>query len=144
MFRLIGTLVVLGLTFYVGYYVGQRSLSDVTKTLGGFSRELMDKTLGFERMLRLRQAALDAKGLVVQAKGDVIDRNYGSAAKALAEAGNALEKGLGIERTGETAAKLKALLSTVHTLQQELKAGNAVERGKLEAVEKRLDELLGS
>lgn len=144
MIRFIGTLLVLGLTFYAGYYVGQRSLSDVTKTLGGFSRELMDKTLGFERMLRLRQAVLDAKGSVVQAKGDVIDRNYGSATKALADAGDALEKAIGIEHKGEIADKLKALRSAVQALQQDLKAGKIVERTRLDAVERQMGELLGS
>lgn len=143
MIRFVGTLLVLGLTFYAGYYVGQRSLSDVTNTLGGFSRELVDKTLGFERTLRLRQAVLDAKGLVVQAKGEVIDRNYGSGAKALAGAGDAIEKALSIERTGDMTAQLKPLLSTLRALQHELQTGKAVERDRLNAVEKQLNDVLG-
>jgi hypothetical protein len=143
MIRFIGTVLVLGLTFYAGYYVGQRSFGDVTRTLGGFSKELMDKTLGFERMLRLRQFVLDAKGLAVQARGDVIDRNYGSAAKSLGAAGEGIEKALGIEHSGEIAAKLKAARTSLLALQQELQSGKPISRDRLDAVEKQLNDVLG-
>ena len=143
MIRFFGSILVLGLTFYAGYYVGQRSLSDVTKTLGGFSREVMEKTMGFERTLRLRQAVLDAKGLVVQARGDAIDRNYGSAAKAVSGAGDAVEKAIGLERSGELAGKLKSLLATLRAMQRDLESGKAVGRDRMEAAEKQLNEVLG-
>lgn len=143
MFKFIGTVIVLGLTFYGGYYVGKRSFGEMTQTIGGLSRDLMDKTLGFERTLRLRQSVLDAKGLVIQAKGHVVDRDFGTGAKDLAEAGEALEKALGIERSTETAAKLKPLLSAIRVLQHDLESGKPADRGQLRTIEKQLDGVLG-
>lgn len=143
MFKFIGTVIVLGLTFYGGYYAGKRSFGEMTQTIGGFSRDLMDKTLGFERTLRLRQSLLDAKGHVIQAKGHVIDRDFGTGAKDLAKAGEALENSLGIERSTETAAKLKPLLSAIRVLQHDMESGKPGDRGQLRKIEKQLDGVLG-
>ena len=56
-------------------------------------RQHLDTTMGIERDLRRRQALIDTKSRVVQAKSDLFEKNFGEAATQLGEAADALENG---------------------------------------------------
>ena len=84
--------------FGAGYYLGQRpvgtlqrTVAELQQSLKDMSRNVLDTTLGIERDLRQRQGLVEAKSRLVQAKAHFADRNFGDAAKELSEAVNAVE-----------------------------------------------------
>lgn len=100
MLKLLGWLVLLAAVFACGYYVGQRPIGELRKTVTDLSRNIMDTTLGLERTMRLRQGLVDGKAQLIEAKSELLDRNFGNAAKSLAEAVEQLEKASSAERDG--------------------------------------------
>lgn len=142
MFKLVGMLVLLGAVFAAGYYVGKRPIPELQKTVSDLSRSLVDKTLGMQRDFRFRQALLDAKAQVVQAKSELLDRNYGNAAKELADALEEVQKAVEAEGTGGKAATVKALALKARELHLELTLGKAVPRARLDEIQQELDALL--
>lgn len=142
MFKLIGMLALLGAVFAAGYYVGKRPIPELQKTVADLSRSLVDKTLGMQRDFRFRQALLDAKAQVVQAKSELLDRNYGTAAKELADAVEEVQKAVEAEGDGSKAARIKSLAAKAREAHLELTLGKAIPRARLDEVQQELDALL--
>src|SRR5687767_2163581 len=92
MLKFLGLFVLLAVAFGLGYYTGQQPVSDLRKTVTDLSRNVLDTTAGIERNIRARQGLVDAKSQVIQAKSDLFDRNYGSAARTLANVIGNLER----------------------------------------------------
>src|SRR5690349_14277560 len=112
MAKFIVILLLIMCSFGAGFYIGQKpvgtlqaTVSDMSKrlaiseeTIEGFqqsvkklSKDALDATIRIEQDLRRRQALLEAKSKLVQAKADILDRNFSDAAKELADAVSALE-----------------------------------------------------
>lgn len=142
MLKFLGWLVMLAAIFASGYYAGQRPIGELTKTVTDLSRNIMDTTLGLERTLRLRQGLMDTKAQVIEAKSELLDRNFGNAAKALADAVEHLEKASSAERDGGWPQKVRPLIAKVKEAQLELSMGKAIPRSKLDEIQKELDALL--
>jgi len=151
MLRFIGTMMMLALVFGLGYYTGQRPIGDLKHTIGDLSRKVgslsksaVDTTLGLERDLRWHQGLVDAKEKVIQAKSELLDRNFGSAAKELAEAEEYLDKAnRAEEKSGGRAAKLKPLLEKIRAARADLATGKALARAKLDEIQQELDAVIG-
>ncbi|HJU05350.1 MAG TPA: hypothetical protein VJ692_09365 [Nitrospiraceae bacterium] len=140
MLKFFGLLTLLVLAFGLGYYTGQRPFSDVRKIVTDLSRTLLDTTVGVERNLRAHQGLVDAKAQLTQAKSDLFDRNYGSAARALGEVI------ANLERAKEAGTKndhtdLNALIAKTRETRQELAAGKTVPRTRLDEIQKEVDAL---
>lgn len=144
MLKSLGFLVLLGTAFGLGYYVGQRPVSELRQTIADLSRSVLDTTLGLERNLRMHQGLVDAKSRVIQAKSDLLDRNFGNAARELSEAVEHLEKAAGAEREGRRASQIRPLVSKTREAQEELSKGKTVPRAVLDGIQKELDGLLAS
>lgn len=142
MLKFLGWLVMLAAVFASGYYAGQRPIGELTKTVTDLSRNIIDTTLGLERTLRLRQGLMDTKAQVIEAKSELLDRNFGNAAKALADAVEHLEKASSAERDGGWPQKVRPLIAKVKEAQLELSMGKAIPRSKLDEIQKELDALL--
>ncbi|MEW6542096.1 MAG: hypothetical protein AB1411_00625 [Nitrospirota bacterium] len=144
MLKLLGWMVLLAATFGAGYYVGQHPIGELRKTVGELSRSLRDTTLGIERTIRLRQGLVDGKAGVVEAKSELLDKNFGNAANALAQAVENLEKASSVERERDAggAQKVRPLLAKVREAQLELSMGKPLPRAKLDEIQKELDGLL--
>lgn len=140
--KLLGWLVLLATVFASGYYVGQRPIGELRKTVTDLSRNIMDTTLGLERTMRLRQGLVDGKAQVIEVKSDLLDRNFGNAAKNLAEAVEQLEKASSAERDAGRAQKVKPLIAKMKEAQLELSMGKAIPRTRLDEIQKELDALL--
>ena len=150
MLRFIGMMILLVLVFGLGYYAGQRPIGDLKHTIvdlsrkvGSLSKSAVDTTLGLERDLRWHQGLVDAKEKIVQAKSELLDRNFGSAANELAAAEEYLDKANRAEENGGRAAKLKPLLEKIRTARAGLAAGKALARAKLDEIQQELDALIG-
>lgn len=142
MLRFLGLVVLIGATFALGYYIGQRPISELKKTVRDLSRDVLDTTLGVERNLRQRQGLVDAKSRLVQAKSELLDRNFGNAAKELAEAVDHLEKASNAERDSGRVSSIKPLVARVHEAQLELAVGKAVPRTRLDEIQRELDRFM--
>lgn len=150
MLKFLGILVLLVLVFGLGYYTGQRpvgelrktvdDLSQFRKTVTDLSRNVVDTTVGLERNLRWRQGLINAKEQIIQAKSDLLDRNYGSAAKALGEVINNLERA---REAGHDSnhARINALIVKIREARQDLASGKVVTRTRLDEIQKEVDSL---
>jgi len=141
MLRFLGMLVLLTTSFTLGFYIGRHSIGELTKTVTDLSRNVVDTTLSFERNLRGRQELVDAKAQVIQAKSDVLDRNFGNAAKALGEAADDLERLTQTEPATDRRARLTSLIAKTRASQQELASGKTVPRARFDEIQKELDAL---
>lgn len=142
MLKLLGMLLLLGGVFFAGYYAGKRPIPELQRTVAELSRSVVDRTLGMQRGFRFRQSLLDAKAQVVQAKSELLDRNYGNAAKELAVAVEEVQKAADAEGTGERVPKVKALMVKVREAHLELTMGKSLPRARLDEIQQELDALL--
>lgn len=150
--KLLGIVVVLGGVFALGYYTGQRPAevkkavkelsSGVVDTTKDLSRNVIATTQGLERALRYRQGLVDAKERLIEARTDLNDKNFGDAAKELAEAIAHLEEaGLASQESG-TSARVRALADKIKAVEAELSKGKTVGREKMAELQRELDGLL--
>lgn len=152
MLKILGITVLLGSVFLLGYYTGQRPAevrkavkelsSEVIDTTKDLSRNVIDTTQGLERTLRYRQGVVDAKERLLEARSDLNDKNFGDAAKELAEAVTHLEQAGLTGEDGGKAANAKALAAKIKDVEGDLSKGRTVSREKMSAIQKELDALL--
>jgi hypothetical protein len=140
--KFIGMLVLLFLTFGLGYYLGQHPTSTLKNTITGLSHGLLETTAGVERSFRAHQGLVDAKAQMTQAKVELFDRNYGNAAKALGEAITDLERVRETEKPARV-GHLNGLIAKIREAQQELRAGKMVTRARLDDIQREFEALAG-
>jgi hypothetical protein len=147
--KFMGVLLLALASFALGYYFGQRpvgtleqTIGDLQQTLTGMSRNVVDTTMGIERDLRRRQALLDTKSRVVQAKAELIDKNFGEAAKQLAEGVDALESAIKGAKPGEQTQALRGFVGALQEMRLELSMGKPVAIRKLTELQQNLDKEL--
>lgn len=149
MLKFLGLMVLLAASFASGYYFGQRpvgtlqqTVSELQRSIKELSRNVLDTTRGIERDLRRRQGLIDAKSRLVQAKADVFERNFGDAAKELAEAVDALEAATKGAKGDEPSQAVRDLAGSLKELRLEIAMGKSVPIKKLDELQRRLDQLL--
>ncbi|GKS63435.1 hypothetical protein YTPLAS72_07390 [Nitrospira sp.] len=135
--------------FGAGYYMGQRpvgtlqrTVAELQQSLKDVSRNVLDTTLGIERDLRRRQGLVDAKSRLVQTKAHLVERQYGDAAKELSQAIDtveALTKGAKVDSMTQA---LRDLAGSLQEVKLELAMGKAVTLKKLDELQVRIDQLL--
>jgi len=158
--KLIVTLFLMASSFAGGYYLAQQPegtvratvselskqvsrsekiVGDVRESIQSLSQSAFDTTVGIERDLRRRQGLVEAKSRLVQAKADVLDRNFSDAARELAEAVTVLEASAkGISRDPATDAVLD-VAGSLRTMRLEVAMGKSVPMKKIEELQKELD-----
>lgn len=149
MWKFIGALVLALGAFAVGYYFGQRPVGTLQQTIGDLqlslkdmSRNVVDTTMGIERDLRRRQALLDTKSRVVQAKAELVDKNYGEAAKQLAEGVEALESAVKGAKPSDQTQAIRGFVGTLQEIRLELTMGKPVPIRRLTELQQNLDKEL--
>ena len=149
MFRFLGLLVLLAAAFSLGYYTGQHPVGELNKSLRGLvqpfqeqSRKFLDSTFGLQSALTVRQGLVDGKAAIVQAKSEVLDRNYGNAVDELAKAAERLEAARDAESGEERKLKIRLLVAKVRETQARLASGKDTSTKTLDAMQRELDALL--
>jgi hypothetical protein len=149
MWKFIGALVLALGAFAVGYYFGQRPVGTLQQTIGDLqlslkdmSRNVVDTTMGIERDLRRRQALLDTKSRVVQAKAELVDKNYGEAAKQLAEGVEALESAVKGAKPSDQTQAIRGFVGMLQEIRLELTMGKPVPIRRLTELQQNLDKEL--
>lgn len=135
--------------FGAGYYMGQRpvgtlqrTVAELQQSLKDVSRNVVDTTLGIERDLRRRQGLVDAKSRLVQTKAHLVERQYGDAANELSQAIDTVQA---LAKGAKADSMTKALRDLTESLQEvklELAMGKAVTLKKLDELQARMDQLL--
>lgn len=149
MWKFVSIVVLLAASFGLGYYFGQRPVGTLEQTVGDLqqsikqmSRNVIDSTMGIEKDLRRRQALLDTKARLVQAKSDLFDKNYGEAAKQLAEGVTALENAMkGAKKTDGTEG-LKQITDRLQDIRLELSRGKTISMKRLDELQSDIDRQL--
>lgn len=146
MWKFIGALVLIIGSFALGYYFGQRpegtfqqSVGDLQHSLKDVSRNVVDTTMGIERDLRRRQALLDTKSRVVQAKSELVDKNFGEAAKQLAEGVDVMESAMKGAKSNYQTQAVRGLVGKLQEMRLELTMGKPVPIRKLTELQQDLD-----
>lgn len=142
MLKFVGILILTVSAFALGYFVGQRPAGVPQQMVKELSRNVMDTALGIERDLRRRQGLVEAKARVIQAKSDMFDKNFGDAAKALAEAVDSLESTTKGSRQQDPTAAIKELTGKIRELRLEVSMGKKVSLSQLDEIQKEIDKLL--
>lgn len=151
MWKFIGIVMLAVASFGMGFYFGQRpvgtleqKVGDLQQSLKQMSRNVLDTTVGIEQDLRRRQALLDTKARVVQAKSELFDKNFGEAAKQLAEAVNALEQATKGGKKDDQTRALKGITDSLQECRLELSMGKTVAMKKLDEVLHNIDRQLNT
>jgi hypothetical protein len=132
-----------------GYYLGQRpvgtlqrTVAELQQSLKDVSRNVLDTTYGIERDLRRRQGLVEAKSRLVQAKAHLADRNFGDAAKELAAAVDAVESITKGAKPDHSTNDLRDLAGSLREVKSEIAMGKPVPMKKLDELQQRMDQLL--
>lgn len=149
MVKFLSVLLLLVGAFGAGYYVGQRpvgtlqrTVAELQQSLKDVSRNVLDTTLGIERDLRRRQGLVDAKSRLVQTKALMVERNYGDAAKELTEAIDVVEALTKGAKADTMTKALRDLAGSLREVKLELAMGKPVASKKLDELQLRMDQLL--
>ncbi len=137
--------------FGAGYYLGQRpvgtlqrTVAELQQSLKDMSRNVLDTTLGIERDLRKRQGLVDAKSRLVQAKAHLVDRNFGDAAKELAEAIAAVEAAAKGVKSDTATNPLRDMAASLREVKSEIVTGKQVSMKTLDELQQRMDQILNN
>jgi hypothetical protein len=90
MLKFFGLLFVVGVAFAIGYQVGREGPEVLIKHAKDLSTEVMTRATALERTTSMRTGLLNAKEHLVQAKSDILDKNYGKAVTGLQDSAKAL------------------------------------------------------
>ncbi len=165
MFKFLLFLMLLAASFGAGYYYGQRpvgtlqqtvshlserwtvsqkTIADLQQSIKNLSHDVMDTTRGIEQDLRRRQGLVEAKSHLVQAKIQILDRNFGAAAKELAQGGEALEQTVKDDKPDNATAAMRDLAAKMKALRGDVTKGNLIPLKKLDELQQALDRQLNN
>ena len=149
MVKFLVVLLLLAGAFGAGYYLGQRpvgtlqrTVAELQQSLKDVSRNVLDTTLGIERDLRKRQGLVDAKSRLVQAKAHLVDRNFGDAAKEMAEAIQAVEAATKGTKSDDATNALRDMAGSLREVKLEIVTGKQVSMKKLDELQQSMNQLL--
>ncbi|MBA5865069.1 MAG: hypothetical protein GDA67_00050 [Nitrospira sp. CR1.3] len=149
MWKFIGIFILSLGSFALGFYFGQRPVGTLQDTVGDLrqsikdmSRNVIDTTMGIEQDLRRRQALLEAKSKVVQSRSDLLDKNFGEAAKQLAEGVAGLENAIKGAKQDSSTQAVRDVIGTLQEMRLELTMGKSVPMKKLSEVQQEIDRQL--
>ncbi len=143
MLKLLGAFIMAATFFGLGFYLGQRPVGtlqhkvlDLQRSITTLSRNIYDTTMGD---LRKRQALIDGKSRVVQAKSELLEKNFGEAAKQLGAAADTLEEATAGAKDDATSRPLKSLAGTIREIKREMSMRKLVPMKKIDEIEREID-----
>ena len=140
--KFLAMLLIFGLGFWAGHYVGQRPLEEVKTQLQDLSQKVVKQTIGMgNEELLAQNNVLRALSGFVNGKAKILD---GKSDEALAEMEKTLDylKETVRMKGAESSDALIETMSNVDDLRQSLADGQAVSREALEDVQAKLEGLL--
>lgn len=144
MFKLIGFVVVVTGSFAMGLYVGQQEIPDAKQAIMNLSRYALDSALGMgkEKPVAGRGELLEAKSRILQAKSELLDKNFGNATREVAKALLLLEKASHAQHESRQKQETERIVKKTHNMHEEMTRGTVLSRSKLDEIQQDLDDLL--
>lgn len=141
MLKFLGFITAMGLAFWVGIYVGRQGPDDVLAKARQIGAQVIAKTTSLEQDLTIRMSLVNAKERLVQAKSDLLDKNYGKAEAELEEAAQNLSRAKAAADE-DLRKRLEGLLAKLSTVGREVRALKPGIQARLDDAVKDLDALL--
>lgn len=138
MLKFLAMLVLVGVAFVCGLYVGRQGPEVVLKKAQQIGDVVVSRTSSLERDVTVRFHLVNAKERLIQAKSDLLDKNYGKAEEGLREVQSDLSRAKAA--AGEDLkGKLEGLAGRVSEVMAEAQAMKPGVPAKLEKVVRELD-----
>lgn len=140
--KFLATILIFGLGFWAGYYVGQRPLEEVQRQLQELSQEVVEQTIGLgNEELLAQNNVLRALSRFVDGKAKILGGKPDEAMAELEETLDYLKEAVKI-KGAESSDALIETMSKIGDLRQSLADGQAVSQEALEDVQTNLEALL--
>jgi len=140
--KFLAILLIFGLGFWAGYYVGQRPLEEVQRQLQELSQEVVEQTIGLgNEELLAQNNVLRALSGFVDGKAKILGGKPDEAVAELERTLDYLKEAVKI-KGAETSDALIKTMSKIDDLRQSLADGQAVSQETLEDVQANLEALL--
>ncbi len=138
MLKFLGLLTLVGIAFACGLYVGRQGPEVVLKKAQQIGDVVVARTSSLERDVTVRLNLVNAKERLIQAKSDLLDKNYGKAEEGLREAQDNLSRAKAAAGD-DLKGKLEGLVAKVSEVAAEAQAMKPGVPAKLEKVVRELD-----
>lgn len=133
-------LMVIGVSFGLGYYVGQHP-TEVKQKVQDISGELIEKTIGVgsNPQLLVQREFLEAKASLLEGKLHLLNQDYQRAAQQLEDALHHLTNALKIETEGVQSRRIHDVRDAVKDLQDRMARGEVLSPEQLDEVQRQIE-----
>ncbi len=144
MFRFIGFVFVVTGSFALGFYVGQQPIPNATQAIKDVSQYALDTALGMgkEKSGAGRVELLEAKSRILQAKSELLEKNFGNATREVAKALLLLEQASHAQRESSQKQATERIVKKTYDTHEQMSRGTVLPRSKLDEIQQDLDGLL--
>ena len=144
-FKLILYVIILLLIFGSGYYIGSKKVGLVEERLSKMKSSMEVKILGLEKELskaRVKVKLVEVKDKLLQARTDVMEKNFGNAGKQIDAAKEAVEK-VAASSDDDTKKTLKPINDALIEIKADIDKLNLKVTAKIDDLKKEIDRIIG-
>lgn len=143
-FKLILYVIILLLFFGSGYYIGSKKVGLVEERLSKMKSSMEVKILGLEKELskaRVKVKLVEVKDKLLQARTDVMEKNFGNAGKQIDAAKEAVEK-VAASSDDDTKKTLKPINDALIEIKADVDKLNLKVTLKIDDLKKEIDRIV--
>ena len=143
-FKLILYVIILLLIFGSGYYIGSKKVGLVEERLSKMKSSMDVKIIGLEKELskaRVKVKLVEVKDKLLQARTDVIEKNFGNAGKQIDAAKEAVEK-VAASSDDDTKKTLKPINDALIEIKADIDKLNLKVTSKIDDLKKEIDRIV--
>ncbi|MEK6657595.1 MAG: hypothetical protein AABY58_09155 [Nitrospirota bacterium] len=143
-FKLILYVIILLLFFGSGYYIGSKKVGLVEERLSKMKSSMDVKIIGLEKELskaRVKVKLVEVKDKLLQARTDVIEKNFGNAGKQIDAAKEAVEK-VAASSDDDTKKTLKPINDALIEVKADIDKLNLKVTAKIDDLKKEIDRII--
>ncbi|HET6370764.1 MAG TPA: hypothetical protein VFG95_06180 [Nitrospiria bacterium] len=146
--RFIGCLILIALSFWAGYYFGERGETPFQKRLLDLRGEFASKTETLQEEVsaaRVRMNLSSARDHLIQAEKELVDKNFGEAEKELYQAEERLGNATAIAKKAgrqPLLRRLSPITESLHETRSDVRRLNPQAKGRVASLADELDRVI--